>query len=204
MAVAQAELSTATTAGNADDTGPLVAGLRAGDEPAYGRLYDDFSEPVHRYVARLLRAGDETAEDVMVQALAEAVRHIGRFDPQRATFRAWLFGIARQRAREERRRLGRRKAIPVGAQVSLEALPEQACEEDFATALAARVDARRRVLEIRACLSGLEMEVLVLRCVHQYSLREIGHIIGRSERAAESLLRRAKRKARERLDRDEE
>ena len=82
-------------------------------------------------------------------------------------------------------------------------LPERVGTADPAEELAARVDAKRRVLDIRSCLSGVEMEGLVLRCVHEYSLREIGHIIGRSERAAESLLRRAKRKARERLDRDD-
>ena len=201
--MAKADVSRVTTVGEEESAVLLVEGLRASEAWAYARLYDDFGEPVHRYVARVLRRQDELAEDVMVQALAEAVSHIGRFDPRRATFRAWLFGIARQRAREELRRLSRGKAVPPGAQVSLEALPEQAGEADLAEESAARVDARRRVLEIRDCLSGIEMEVLVLRCVHEYSLREIGHIIGRSERAAESLLRRAKRKARERLDRDD-
>jgi RNA polymerase sigma-70 factor (ECF subfamily) len=197
----EADVSRVTTGGAGGPAALLVEGLRAGDEEAYGRLYDDFGEPVHRYVARLLGVGDELAEDVMVQTLAEAVRNIVRFDPRRSSFPAWLYGIARQRAREELRRLARRKAVPAGAQVSLDALPEQAGAEDLAAELAARLDARRRVGEIRACLSGVEMEVLVLRCVHGYSLREIGHIIDRSERAAESLLRRAKRKARERLDR---
>jgi RNA polymerase sigma-70 factor (ECF subfamily) len=198
----EADVSRATTGGE-EAAAVLVEGLRVGDDGAYGRLYDDFGEPVHRYVARLLRTGDELAEDVMVQTLAEAVHNIDRFDPRRSTFRAWLFGIARQRAREELRRLNRRKAVPAGAQVSLEALPEQAGAADLATESAERLDARRRVREIRSCLSGPEMEVLVLRCVHEYSLREIGHIIGRSERAAESLLRRAKQKAREGLDRDD-
>jgi RNA polymerase sigma-70 factor (ECF subfamily) len=200
----EADVSRGTTGGAEQAAALLVEGLRVGDDGACGRLYDDFGEPLHRYVARLLRTGDELAEDVMVQTLAEAVCNIERFDPRRSTFRAWLFGIARQRAREELRRLNRRKAVPASAQVSLEALPEQAGAEDLAAKSAARLDARRRVREIRNCLSGLEMEVLVLRCVHEYSLREIGHIIGRSGRAAESLLRRAKQKARERLDRDEE
>jgi RNA polymerase sigma-70 factor (ECF subfamily) len=198
----EAEVSRVTTGGE-EAAALLVAGLRAGEEGACGQLYDDFGEPLHRYVARLLRAGEELAEDVMVQALAEAVRNIRRFDPRRSSFPAWLFGIARQRAREELRRLNRRKVVPAGAQVSLEALPEQAGAADLAAESAARLDARRQVWEIRSCLSGVEMEVLVLRCVHEYSLREIGHIIGRSERAAESLLRRAKQKARERLVRDD-
>ncbi len=201
MPMAEAEVSRVTTGGEEAAT-LLVEGLRAGDEGAYGRLYDQLGAPIHRYVARLLRGGGELAEDVMVHTLAEAVRNIGGFDPRRSTFRAWVFGIARQRAREELRRLGRRKAVPPSAQVPLESLPEQPAAGDVAADSAARIDARRRVREIRDCLSSLEMEVLVLRCVHEYSLREIGDIIGRSERAAESLLRRAKQKARERLGSD--
>jgi len=200
--MAEADVSRVTTGGGHETAALLVEGLRSGDEGAYGRLYDEFGGPIQRYAARLLRTGDELAEDVMVQTLAEAVCNIEGFDPRRSTFRAWLFGIARQRAREELRRLGRRKAVPGSAHVPLDALPEQATSEDLAAQSAARIDARRRVQDLMACLSSPEMEVLVLRCVHEYSLREIGHIIGRSERAAESLLRRAKQKARERLGTD--
>jgi RNA polymerase sigma-70 factor (ECF subfamily) len=201
--MAKADLSRVTTGAEQKSATLLLADLRAGEEAAYSRLFDAFGRSLHRYIARLLRAGEELAEDVMVQALAEAVSNIERFDPRRASFRAWLFGIARQRAREEIRRLNRRRAVPVASQVSLDAVPERAGGGDLAAQSAARVDARRRVMEIRDCLSRVEMEVLVLRCVHEYSLREIGHIIGRSERAAESLLGRAKRKARERLERDD-
>ena len=46
------------------------------------------------------------------------------------------------------------------------------------------------------------MEVLVLHYVHQLSVAEIGVILKRSGRAVESLLHRAKPKARERLSED--
>ncbi len=201
--MAEADVSRVTTGGGDDAAALLVKGLREADAGAYGRLYDQFGGPIHKYVARVLRQESELAEDVMVQTLAEAVCNIGGFDPRRSTFRAWLFGIARQRAREELRRLGRRKAVPASAQVPLESLPEQPAAGDVAADSAARIDARQRVRELISCLSSVEMEVLVLRCVHEYSLREIGDIIGRSERAAESLLRRAKQKARERLGSDD-
>ncbi len=200
--MAEADVSRATTRGVDDAAASLVRGLRDGDAEAYGKLYDQFGPSIHRYAARLLGDGRESAEDVMMQTLAQAVRNIGGFDPSRSTFRAWLFGIARQRALEELRRRRRRKTIPAAAQLPLDSLPERSSAEDLALESAARIDARRRVQQMVACLSSLEMEVLVLRCVHEYSLREIGLIIGRSERAAESLLRRAKQKARERLGGD--
>jgi RNA polymerase sigma-70 factor (ECF subfamily) len=200
--MAEADVSLATADGVDEAVALLVRGLRAGDADAHSSLYDRFGPPIHKYVVRLLRDSREAAEDVMVQALAEAAHNVGRFDPSRSSFRAWLFGIARQRALEELRRRTRRKAVPSEMQVSLESLPEQATSVDVAAASASRIDAKRRVREIIACLSTVEMEVLVLRCVHECSLSEIGRIIGRSERAAESLLRRAKQKARERLSGD--
>ncbi len=66
-----------------------------------------------------------------------------------------------------------------------------------------RLEARRKVAALRSLLSEAEMEVLVLSCVEELSAREIGQVIGRSERAVHSILHRAKAKARERLVGDE-
>jgi len=180
----------------------LVRALRNGDPDACEALYDRFGAPIHRYAARLLRQHDDMAEDVMVLTLAEATRNIRHFDDDRATFRAWLFGIARQKALAELRQRRRSKAVPGAALVSLESAAEQADPGDLADSSSARIDAQRQVARIVGCLSPLEFEVLVLRSVHQYSLREIGHVVRRSERAVEALLRRAKIKARERLGRE--
>jgi RNA polymerase sigma factor (sigma-70 family) len=68
---------------------------------------------------------------------------------------------------------------------------------DMAVAVVDRLEARRSAARIAAALSDLEMEVLVLHCVDEFTAKEIGRILGRSERAVESLLHRAKRKARE-------
>jgi DNA-directed RNA polymerase specialized sigma24 family protein len=80
---------------------------------------------------------------------------------------------------------------------------EQAIQEDIADSVAARLQAQLTVMELRRCLSDIEMEVLILHCMHQLSAIEIGKVLGRSERAIDSLLRRARQKARERLAQDE-
>jgi DNA-directed RNA polymerase specialized sigma24 family protein len=87
-------------------------------------------------------------------------------------------------------------------------MPEQvasgAGEDDGAAgSSSARIDARRQVALLRAHLSDAEMDVLVLHCAHQFSVDEVAQIMGRSRRAINSLLHRARRKARERLSRDE-
>ena len=84
----------------------------------------------------------------------------------------------------------------------MEGLAGQTAEGDLAREVTDRLAARRQVAELRSVLSELEMEVLTLQYVHRLSVREVAHIVGRSERAIDSLVHRAKAKARERLVND--
>ena len=177
----------------------LVRGLREADAAAHAELCDGFGPRISRYLASRLGPRDDLAEELMVQTLVEATRNIGRFDPRKATFVAWLFGIARRQAQIESRRRRRRKSVPASVQTSLDSVAEQSAPEDLAEATASRIEAKRQVSKLVGYLSETEMEVLVLRCLHQLSVKEIGQVLGRSERAIDSLLHRAKRKARERL-----
>ncbi|UCC67039.1 MAG: sigma-70 region 4 domain-containing protein, partial [Armatimonadota bacterium] len=52
---------------------------------------------------------------------------------------------------------------------------------------------------VNKALSDAEMEVLVLHCIEGFSTGEIAGVVGRSPRAVNSLLHRARKKARERL-----
>jgi RNA polymerase sigma-70 factor (ECF subfamily) len=180
----------------------LVAGLRERTHEACAELYDRFAPGIFRFA--VTRLGDVgSAEDVVVETMADAVRDIRRFNPQRSSLPAWLFGIARRRVNLEIRRLKRRKSVPESAQVPVESILDVSDGGDLAASAAGRLDARRRVAELRSLLSDSEMDVLVLSCVEELSAREIGQVIGRSERAVHSILHRAKTKARERLVGDE-
>ena len=93
----------------------------------------------------------------------------------------------------------RQMTVPVSAPTRLAALAVVRWGADVAGGVAGRLDARRKAREVERVLSEAEMEVLVLHCVDGFSVREIGRIVGRSTRAADSLLHRARTKARERL-----
>jgi DNA-directed RNA polymerase specialized sigma24 family protein len=67
-----------------------------------------------------------------------------------------------------------------------------------------RLDAQRKVRLLAASLAPAEMEVLVLHLVHGFTVREIAGLTGRSWRAIDALLFRARGKARERLAHDEQ
>ena len=173
--------------------------VQAADPVACEQLCDRFGAALHGFAATRLMDDGELADNVTVQTLAEAVRNIGRFDARRSSLGAWLYGIARRKIHGERRKLRRRKSLPASALTSIEELAEIGSGEDVAGGVAARLDARRKVAELERVLSEAEMEVLALHCVDGFSVREIGQIVGRSVRAADSLLHRARKKARERL-----
>lgn len=184
---------------DADADGNLARRLLQGDAAAHAYLYQRFGASLHRFAASRLGGDQELAEDIMVQTLVDAVRNIRRFNPRKSDLSAWLHGIARHRIQREQRGRRRRKSVPASAQVSFDAMPDTAAAGDTDGDLAARLDASQRVAELAQLLSPVEMEVLVLRCVGEFSIKEIAQIVRRSERAAETLLYRAKQKAREGL-----
>jgi RNA polymerase sigma-70 factor, ECF subfamily len=184
-------------------TSRLVAGLQKQDPTAPALLLEQYGQEIYAYAAR--RLGDnELAQEVMLETLAAVACGIKRFNPRISTFRAWVFGVARRTVQQEARQRARRRLVPRRAQVSLERIGEEVAPGDLATLSSAHVDAQRQVAQLAAVLSALEMEVLILWCIHELSLREIAHVVGRSERAINSLLDRAKHKARERLGRHEQ
>ena len=177
----------------------LVRRLQASEERSGAELTQRFGAAIHGYAASRLHGDVETAEDIVVETLADAMRNIRRFDPQQSSLSAWLYGIARRHIRTELRKRRRAKSIPAWAQVPIsdqELVPGPA---DMPVAVVERLEAQQKAAWIAAGLSDQEMEVLVLHYVDEFSAKEIGRIVGRSERAVESLLHRARRKARERL-----
>ena len=79
----------------------LIERCKAGDEVAWGRLYQEFGPVVMRFVDRMLghggtRAGDGSSsdrDDVTQQVFVEVFVSLGRFRGDSA-FATWLYGIA--------------------------------------------------------------------------------------------------------------
>src|SRR5688500_5892244 len=76
----------------ADRTAALVARAKRGDLDAWSRLYIETFDVVLKHVACL--TGDAAlAEDLVQDAYARAMTHIGQYDA-RSSFVSWLRGIA--------------------------------------------------------------------------------------------------------------
>jgi RNA polymerase sigma-70 factor (ECF subfamily) len=180
-----------------------VRRLQQADGAAYADLCGLFVATLHRYAASLLGGDEELAADVVVETMAEAARDIRRFDPRRASLSAWLHGIARRHVLEEQRRLRRSRSVPAAIQLPLMAAMDATDGGRLEEETAARLDAKRQMARLSAALSCSELEVLLLHWVSGFTVREIGRMMGRSGRAVESIIHRARAKARECLGNDE-
>ena len=186
-----------------EQDGALARGLREGKPEAAQELCERFGPKLFAFLAARFPGDRELAQDLLVQSLTDVARKIRWYHPKKAPFVVWLYGVARGQIRAELRKRRRRKSVPLDAQSPFEDAADTSDGSDIATETAKRVDAQRQVALLSSLLSELEFDVLALNCIDQLSAKEIGLVVGRSERAVHSLLHRARTKARERLVRDE-
>src|SRR6059058_5850407 len=106
-------------------------------------LYRNTFPRVYAYVASLLR-DREAAEDVTALAFERAYRKRGRFSARRGSPEAWVFGIARNAALDELRKLKRHARLETEPADVWSPGPDEQAERAF----------RRE--EVRAALASLE------------------------------------------------
>ncbi len=182
----------AVSAGPDPDLPAVRAAQR--DPAAFEVLYRRYVGPIYSYA--FYELGDHhDAEDVTARTFVSALRAIGRFRDEGASFRAWLFQIARNNARNHRRSRMRRPTSP------FESAPPTYAPDADPAGLVDRAEELRAVLRAVAELPEERRQVVLLRFAEGLSSREIGAVLDRSEGAARVLLHRALRELAERLER---
>ena len=149
-------------------------------------LYRATRDDVFGYVATLLH-DRSAAEDVTALAFERAFRKRKSFKPERGSERAWLFGIARNAALDELRRL-KRSAPLVGE-------PVAPGEEELERTL--------RRAAVRAALAAMparDRELIALKFHAGLDNAELAELLGVSVTNAGTRLHRALTKLREILD----
>ena len=91
----------------ADSTEPrdveLIRRLAAGDEDAFLEFYRRHQSGLYRYAIHM-SGSPEAAADIVQDTFLTLIRHAGKFDQERGTPAAFLFGIARNQLRKHRER----------------------------------------------------------------------------------------------------
>ena len=157
----------------------IIGAAQSGNEPAWRQLFAWHFDAVYRFCLALAAGRRELAEETTQQVFVTAARQIGRFDPCRGEFRAWLIGIARHRflvlqAKERRRRHYEALSGQEGGEPSGGREPDLSVHE----ALARLPADYRRALESKY--------------LKRLTMKEMAAAKGISIEAIESLLRRAR------------
>lgn len=164
-------------------------GAQAQGDLDFERLYRSSRDDVYAYAAGLLR-DQAAAEDVTAAAFERAYRKRSRFNANRGSARAWLFGIARNAALDELRRRGR--------QAELSTDPVDATS---VTAPDGDRDELRLLLDAAlAKLGGDERELVALKFFAGLSNGEIAGVVGISASNVGTRLNRTMDKLREACD----
>lgn len=170
-----------------EDFGEVLAAAQAGQEWAVASLYDALQPPLLRYLSwREPSAAEDLAGETW---LAVAERIVG-FEGDEAAFRAWVFGIARRRLADHRRRGARRRTTLVPN----EALELLAGGDDPAGAVVGRLTGEEALAALTRALPPDQAEVVVLRVVGGLSVEETAEVLGKRPGHVRVLQHRALRR----------
>ncbi|HJT21140.1 MAG TPA: sigma-70 family RNA polymerase sigma factor [Nitrospira sp.] len=144
-----------TTHGREDSEARLLTAAASGELTAFESLYRLYETRVYRYVLTLVD-DQTTAEDVTGETMIAVWRGAGGYT-RRSRVSTWIFGIARHKALDALRRLGRRHRdvdletaadIPSPHETPLDDVHRKQVERAMQSALAALSPDHREVLRL--------------------------------------------------------
>ena len=164
----------------------LVERAQGGEADAFGRLYDQYSDTVYRYIYYRV-GGKATAEDLTSETFLRALRRIGTFTWQGRDFGAWLVTIARNLVADHFKSSRFRLEVTTGEMLDadeVERSPEESVLESLSNAA---------LLEAVRKLNPQQQECVTLRFLQGLSVAETARVMGKNEGAIKTLQYRAVR-----------
>ena len=164
----------------------------AGDHEAFADMYRRYHQVVYRFGV-VMTGSEPAAEDITQEAFVALFRELARYDPARASFTTYLYGIVRNLSRERLRRERRFLSLEVlgqGSEASYTADPAGPMED---AELASQVRRALRRLPARY------RELIVLCDLHGLSYAETAVVVNISVCAVRSRLHRGRQILRRQL-----
>jgi RNA polymerase sigma-70 factor (ECF subfamily) len=179
----------------------LAQRVASGEGEALRIFYERYSDPLFAFIYHHMEPSTQDAQDVWQTTLLAAIQSLPSFSGKSRLF-TWLCAIARHKIADYRRR----SSHPVDA---LSDVPRKHLAELMDSApLPEEIVMQRatRIMVVRALtnLSEDYRKALLARYIDDRPLTEISKLIGRSYKATESLLSRARAALREAVEHLEE
>ncbi len=169
----------------------------AADLPtAVEQIYEQYATRIYNYCCYHLRDPDR-ADDAVSRIFEKILLHLDRYDPRRGLLADWLFGIARNAVKDERRRRRR------GRTVSLQAVAEREAGGPSPEQSALDGERRRLLMEAVAGLRSREREIMALKFAGGLSNGSIARLCRLSPGNVAVILHRAIRRVRAEVEHEE-
>jgi RNA polymerase sigma-70 factor, ECF subfamily len=173
----------------------LLAEASRGDLEAFGTLYRRHQRRVFRF-ARAMTGSNDAAEDITQEVFVVLLTDAGRFDPARAAFTTYVYGIVRNLSRH---RVRRDRSGPSIDELVRDGRDIDADEDPSRIAEGAELAGA-----VRRALAGLPSryrELIVLCDLHDLSYEEAAVVVRASVGAVRSRLHKGRLLLRLRLAR---
>lgn len=172
----------------------LLERAAAGDAEAFGALYSRYQHIIYRFARAMIGSAD-AAEDIAQEVFVALLHDAGRYDPARAAFSTYLYGIVRNLSRARLRRDRRRMSVEtVGI----------ACDDIASHDPSTNIEREELVASMRRALAQLpsrNRELIVLCDLHGLSYQEAAVVVNASVGAVRSRLHRGRQLLKLRLTR---
>jgi RNA polymerase sigma-70 factor, ECF subfamily len=186
----------------------LMGQLQQGNAGALDELYRRHARGLYAFCRNLAPASHD-AEDLVQDVFLRVIKSAHTFDPQRASFRTWLYRIARNRCIDLARRASLIRFLPIGRRAEGDERREEIVAEDALVDERQDVEAlaaKANIIEaVRDCIDRLEhrdeKQAILLYYLSGMVYREIGKVLEKSTSMARNRVKAAQEKVKQCLER---
>ena len=158
----------------------VIAQCRQGDLSRFSLLYDSHVQQLYKFILFKI-CHKETSEDLTSLTFLKAIEGIRNFNPRKASFKTWLYQIARNNVIDHFR--SNRQTDDI----------EDAWGLQSVTDIAKETGQKLQIEEIQKYMSELkpeQREILLLRIWGGQSFAEIAEITGKTEASCKMMFKR--------------
>ena len=166
----------------------LIAGSLAGDDQAFGKLYDKYINEIYRFILMRVRNTEE-AQDLTNEVFLKIWQYISTNDSDIDNVRAFLYRMARNIVIDGYRKSG--KEMLALDDEMIESLPDESIDLEGEIEKQDEVNA---VLSVVDKLPNDQRELILMKYVQDLSVKEIAQVLEKSRGAVRVAMHRAIKK----------
>jgi RNA polymerase sigma factor (sigma-70 family) len=158
--------------------------LREGNKTVYIKVYNEYKKPVFNLLLSRSRGNREVAQDIMQETFLTAFKSLDRLKNP-GHIEAWLITIAKNKLTDYFRKSARRKKY----------IETHGTETNMSPDVAEELHLKEQVALLHMGMEKINptyRRLLTMRCWEDMSVKEIAEKIGRTKKAVENMLFRAK------------